>query len=56
MKKLLLVREIYVDAFKDWTFTMLKKYFKVFSWFCFLLLAIAAYALIYRMATGFAFD
>ncbi|SDM09862.1 DUF6747 family protein [Kriegella aquimaris] len=56
MKNLLLVREIYVDAFKDWTFKMLRKYFKVFSWICFSLIAIAAYALIYRIATGFAFD
>ncbi|MCJ7468476.1 MAG: hypothetical protein MUO53_17485 [Maribacter sp.] len=56
MRKLLLIKEIYVEAFKDWTYRLLNKYFKVFSWFCFFLLALAAYALIYRMSTGFAFD
>lgn len=56
MKKLLLVREIYADAFRDWTYLLLKNYFKAFSWFCFGLLAIAAYALVFRMTTGFAFD
>lgn len=56
MKKLLLVREIYVEAFRDWTYMILKKYFKFFSWFCFSLLALAAYALIFRISTGFAFD
>lgn len=55
MNKLLLVKEIYMEAFKDWTYTILNRYFKVFSWFCFALLAIAAYALIYRISTGFAF-
>ncbi len=56
MRKLLLVKEIYVEAFKDWTYRFLNKYFRVFSWFCFFLLVLAAYALIYRMSTGFAFD
>ncbi len=55
MKKLLLVKEIYVEAFKDWTYKILNRYFKAFSWFCFFLLAIAAYALIYRVSTGYAF-
>ncbi len=55
MRKLLLVREIYVEAFKDWTHRMLNKYFKAFSWFCFFLLAIAVYAFIYRLSTGFSF-
>ena len=56
MKKILLVKEIYYEAFKNWGNMLLKKYFKVFSWFCFFLLALAAYALIFRMSTGFAFD
>ena len=55
MRKLLLVREIYVEAFKDWTFRLLNKYFKAYSWFCFALLAVVIYAFIYRVSTGFAF-
>ena len=56
MEKLLLVKEIYVEAFRDWTYLLLKNTFKVYSWVCFALLAIAAYALIFRVATGFVFD
>ena len=55
MNKLLLVKEIYVEAFRDWTYKILNRYFRAFSWFCFALLAIAAYALVYRISTGFAF-
>ncbi|WP_297797312.1 DUF6747 family protein [uncultured Eudoraea sp.] len=56
MEKILLFREIYVEAFRNWTNMFLKKYFKVFSWFCFALLLITIYAFIFRVATGFAFD
>ena len=56
MSKFLLVKEIYVEAFKDWTFRILKKYFKIYTWFCFALLGVVVYAFIYRIATGFAFD
>jgi len=55
MDKLLLVKEIYVEAFKNWTFRILQKYFKVYSWFCFALLCIVLYAFAYRVATGFSF-
>lgn len=56
MKKLLLVKQIYLEAFKNFGNLFLKKYFKVFSWLCFILLIVAVYALIFRMSTGFAFD
>ncbi len=55
MSKLLLVKEIYVEAFKDWTLRVLQKYFKVYSWLCFILLGMVIYAFIYRVTTGFAF-
>ncbi|CAM4151849.1 DUF6747 domain-containing protein [Zobellia roscoffensis] len=55
MRKLLIFKEIYVEAFRDWTFKMLTKYFKVYTWFCFALLMVAVYALIYRLSTGFVF-
>ncbi len=56
MEKLILVREIYLEAFKNWTSLILKKYFKVFSWFCFALWLVTMYAFIFRVSTGFAFD
>lgn len=56
MDKILLIKELYLEAFRNWTNIFLKKYFKVFSWFCFALLLITIYAFIFRVATGFAFD
>lgn len=56
MKKLLLVKGIYVEAFKDWTYRVLKAYFKTFSWLWLALYALTVYALIYMASTGFAFD
>lgn len=56
MGKLLLIKEIYVEAFRNWKILILENYFKVFSWLCFALLFIAAYALIFRISTGFAFS
>ncbi len=55
MSKLLLVREIYVEAFRDWTYKLLNKYFRFFSWFCFFLLAVVIYAFAFRLSTGFTF-
>ncbi|SDD72543.1 hypothetical protein SAMN05421636_101518 [Pricia antarctica] len=55
MKKLLLVKEIYVEAFRDWTYRVLKKYFKMFSWLWLALFVITLYAFAYRLSTGFAF-
>lgn len=56
MDKLLLVKEIYSEAFRNWTLRVLKKYFKVYSWICFILLGMVIYAFIYRVSTGFAFS
>ncbi|MGB5189520.1 DUF6747 family protein [Robiginitalea sp.] len=56
MEKLILVREIYVEAFRNWTSIILTKYFKVFSWFCFALWLVTMYAFIFRVSTGFAFN
>ncbi|MEP0214677.1 MAG: DUF6747 family protein [Cellulophaga sp.] len=55
MKGILLCKEIYVNGFKNLGHFILKNYFKMFSWFCFTLIVIAAYALMYRVLTGYAF-
>lgn len=55
MEKITLVKEIYAEAFRNWRSYILENYFKVFSWLCFALIALAMYALIYRISTGFSF-
>lgn len=56
MQKILHIKEIYLEAFRNWSNIMLQKYFKVFFVFCMIMMAVATYAFIYRLATGFAFD
>lgn len=56
MKRLLLVKEIYLDAFRNIGHFIVEKYFKMFAWFSFIMFFIVLYAFIYRIATGFAFD
>ncbi len=55
MEKILLVKEIYIEAFKNWKHLILKNYFKIFAVVCFTLIAITIYAFIFRLSTGFAF-
>lgn len=55
MEKLLLVKEIYLEAFRNLGHLLIKRYFKAFSWFCFFLLAVTIYAFIFRLSTGFSF-
>jgi len=55
MKGILLCREIYLNGFKNLGHFIIKNYLKLFSWFCFSLIALGAYALIYRLLTGYAF-
>ena len=55
MKNALLIREIYLEAFRNIGHAFVKSYFKLFSWFCFASFAIVLYAFLYRLATGFAF-
>jgi hypothetical protein len=56
MRNVLLVREIYIEAFKNLGNFLIKNYLKVFAWFCFVLIAVASYALIFRISTGYAFQ
>lgn len=56
MKTTLLIKEIYLEAFRDLGHYLIKNYLKVFAWFSFALFFIALYALLFRVTTGFAFD
>ncbi|MFT6933823.1 MAG: hypothetical protein ACJAUQ_000200 [Maribacter sp.] len=55
MQKILLVKEIYIEAFKGWKDPTIKNYFKIWTFICFTLIAITIYAFIFRLSTGFAF-
>ncbi|WP_339710448.1 DUF6747 family protein [uncultured Kriegella sp.] len=56
MKTILLLKEVYIEGFKNLGNFIVQKYFKLFAWFCFAMFFIVLYAFIYRVATGFAFD
>ncbi len=56
MKTLSLVKNIYVDGFKNLGNLIVKNYFKAFAWFSFIMFSMVLYAFIYRVVTGFAFD
>lgn len=56
MKTTLLIKEIYLEGFRNLGNYILKNYLKIFSWFCFALIFVGAYALLFRISTGFAFD
>ncbi len=56
MKTILLVKEIYAEGFQNLGSYIVKRYFKIFAWFSFVMFFVVLYAFIYRVATGFAFD
>ncbi|MET7028771.1 MULTISPECIES: DUF6747 family protein [Sediminicola] len=56
MTKLLLIKEIYLEGFRNLGHFIIKNYLKVFSWVCFSLILVAMYALVFRMSTGFVWD
>ena len=56
MKTTLLIKEIYLEAFRNLGNYILKNYLKMYAWFAFFLVAVGLYALIFRIFTGFAFD
>jgi hypothetical protein len=56
MKHILLIKEIYLEAFKNLGPVVVKNFFKILTWFCLISFIIVLYAFIFRVATGFAFD
>ena len=56
MTTALLIKEHYLEAFRDLGHYLIRNYFKVFTWFSFAMLGMVLYAFIFRVATGFAFD
>jgi len=56
MKTTLLIREIYLEGFRNLGNFLQKNYMKVFAWFSFLMIFLGLYALLFRIFTGFDFD
>ncbi len=56
MKTILLMKEIYTEAFKALENFFVRRFFKGFAWFSFILFLIVVYAFVYRILTGFPFD
>ncbi|MGB5358938.1 MAG: DUF6747 family protein [Eudoraea sp.] len=56
MKTALLIKEIYLEGFRNLGNFIVRKYFKAFAWFSFIMFFVVLYAFIFRVYTGFAFD
>ncbi len=56
MKTILLIKEIYVEGFRNLGHIIIRNYFKAFAWFSFALFLVTLYAFIFRVTTGYAFD
>ena len=56
MKTALLIKEIYLDAFRDLGHYLTRNFFRIFAWFSFAMFLVVLYAFVFRVVTGFAFD
>ncbi len=56
MKTILLVKEIYIEGFKNLGSFIVRNYFRAFAWFSFAMFLVVLYAFIFRVYTGFPFD
>lgn len=56
MSTISLIKEIYINAFKNISNFIVKRYFKAFAIFSFIMFLIVLYAFIYRVYTGFPFQ
>jgi len=56
MKTLLLMKEIYLEAFNALENFVVRRFFRFFAWFSFIMFLVVVYAFVYRVFTGFAFD
>jgi len=56
MKTVLLIKDIYRQAFESLGHFITKNFFKAFAWFSFGMFAVVVYAFVFRIVTGFPFD
>jgi len=56
MKNVMLMKELYLEAFKSISSNFAKSYLKILSWLFLASYLIVVFAFIFRASTGFAFD
>lgn len=56
MKTILLVRDIYREAFVNLGHFITRNFFRFFAWFSFVMFTVVLYAFVFRVVTGFPFD
>lgn len=56
MTTLLLLKDLYLNAFEELNNKKASRILKIFSWFCFAGLVVVLYAFVYRLFTGFPFE
>ncbi len=56
MNTLLQLKEIYLNAFRQFSNYIVRNSLKVLAWFAFAMLVIVLYAFVFRLYTGFPFD
>ena len=56
MNTLLQLREIYLNAFRQFSNYLVRNLLKILTWFAFAMFLIVLYAFIFRLQTGFPFD
>ena len=56
MNTLLLIKDIYLEGFKNLGNMLVRNFFKAFAWFGFAMYGVVVYAFLFRVSTGFAFD
>ncbi|WP_373016929.1 DUF6747 family protein [Muriicola sp.] len=56
MKSVMLMKELYLEAFKSIGNQIAKSYLKILSWLFLSSYIIVVFAFIFRASTGFAFD
>jgi len=56
MNTLNLLKEIYVEGFRNLGSLMTKNAFKILAWFSFCMYMVVVYAFVFRISTGFVFD
>ncbi|WP_370588472.1 DUF6747 family protein [Robiginitalea sp. SC105] len=56
MNIILLIKNIYHEAFVNLGHFITKNFFKAFAWFSFMMFFVVLYAFVFRVYTGFPFD
>jgi hypothetical protein len=56
MAKTLLLKKVYLEAFKNLGNQLVKNGFKIYFWLCASLFVMVLYAFILRLSTGFVWD